>query len=226
MCRCCSGSGGSQASRGSEPNELAKIGIGAWIAVASNLILVGAILVSGNAPVHPIWPFLYSTGLGISFIYYWPTLLALVSRAAPAKMNATLMGLAFMSLFISNSLIGWIGGFYEKMTPARFGGCTRPSLPVEAFLLCYSAAASAERFTRRNRRLPWFRFSVPFSPFGGLGWAVSSRLCGSSPVSYFHFLLLPPVRPNDAADTIGAAGDRTKMFFFRHCVIRRHRHRE
>ena len=23
-------------------------------------------------------------------------------------------------LFISNNLIGWIGGFYEKMTPAQF----------------------------------------------------------------------------------------------------------
>jgi POT family proton-dependent oligopeptide transporter len=30
------------------------------------------------------------------------------------------MGLAFMSLFISNNLIGWIGGFYEKMQPAEF----------------------------------------------------------------------------------------------------------
>jgi len=58
--------------------------------------------------------------LGISFLYYWPTLLALVSRAAPAKMNATMMGLAFMSLFIANTIIGWIGGFYEKMTPAQF----------------------------------------------------------------------------------------------------------
>ena len=109
-----------QALRRREPDELAKIGIGAWIAAASNLILVAAIFVSGDAPVHPIWPFLYSAGLGISFLYYWPTLLALVSRAAPAKVNATLMGLAFMSLFISNNLIGWIGGFYEKMSPAQF----------------------------------------------------------------------------------------------------------
>ena len=35
-------------------------------------------------------------------------------------MNATLMGLAFMSLFIANTLVGWIGGFYEKMIPAQF----------------------------------------------------------------------------------------------------------
>src|SRR6266487_2101497 len=109
-----------QALRGREPNELAKIGTGAFLAAASNLIPVAAIFLSGTAPVHPLWPFLYSAGLGISFLYYWPTLLALVSRAAPAKMNATLMGLAFMSLFIANTLVGWIGGFYEKMIPAQF----------------------------------------------------------------------------------------------------------
>jgi POT family proton-dependent oligopeptide transporter len=109
-----------QALRRREPNELTKIGSGAWIAAASNLILVAAIFISGDALVHPIWPFLYSAGLGISFIYYWPTLLALVSRADPAKMNATLIGLAFMSLFTSNTLIGWIGGFYERMRPVEF----------------------------------------------------------------------------------------------------------
>jgi POT family proton-dependent oligopeptide transporter len=111
-----------QASRRREPDELAKIGTGAWITAASNLILVAAILGSGDAPLHPVWPFLYSAGLGISFIYYWPTLLALVSRAAPARVNATLMGFAFMSLFISNNLIGWLGGFYEQMSPAGFWG--------------------------------------------------------------------------------------------------------
>ena len=109
-----------QASRRREPDDLAKIGTGAWIAAASNLILVTAILVAHNSLVHPLVPFLYSAGLGISFLYYWPTLLALVSQAAPAKVNATMMGLAFMSLFVSNTLIGWIGGFYEKMTPATF----------------------------------------------------------------------------------------------------------
>jgi POT family proton-dependent oligopeptide transporter len=109
-----------QAKRGREPDELAKIGIGAWIAAASNLILVAAILAYDGAPIHPIFPFLYSAGLGISFLYYWPTLLALVSRTAPAKVNATLMGFAFMSLFVSNNLIGWIGGFYGKMPPAAF----------------------------------------------------------------------------------------------------------
>jgi len=43
-----------------------------------------------------------------------------VSRAAPAKINATMMGVAFMSLFVANNLIGWIGTYYERMTPVQF----------------------------------------------------------------------------------------------------------
>jgi POT family proton-dependent oligopeptide transporter len=109
-----------QAAHGREPNDLGKIGIGAWLAAAANLILVGAIALSDGTPVHPAWPFLYCALQGIAFLYYWPTLLALVSRAAPAKINATMMGVAFMTLFVSNNLIGWIGTFYERMTPLKF----------------------------------------------------------------------------------------------------------
>lgn len=109
-----------QASHGGEPHDIAKIGVGAWLAAASNLILVVAISIYGTAPINPIWPFLYCVVLAIAFLYYWPTLLALVSRAAPPRVNATMMGIAFMSLFVSNNLIGWIGGFYERMSPMQF----------------------------------------------------------------------------------------------------------
>jgi len=109
-----------QSLRRGEPDELAKIGTGAWIAMASNLVLVAASFASRGAPIHPIWPILYIAGSGLSFLYYWPTLLALVSRAAPARTNATLMGLAFMSLFVANILIGWVGSYYERMRPADF----------------------------------------------------------------------------------------------------------
>jgi len=109
-----------QASRRREPDDLGKIGIGAWLAAVSNLVLVAVIYGSGGAHINPLWPLLSSIGLGIAFLYYWPTLLALVSRAAPAKVNATLMGIAYMSLFASNILIGWIGGFYERMGPGVF----------------------------------------------------------------------------------------------------------
>ncbi len=62
-----------------------RIAIGAWMAAASNLILVAAIVCCGGGPVNPIWPLLSSVGLGVGFLYYWPTLLAVVSRAASAE---------------------------------------------------------------------------------------------------------------------------------------------
>lgn len=109
-----------QAAGRGEPGDLGKIGTGAWLTAVGNLILVAAIAAAGESRVHPFWPFLSFALQGIAFLYYWPTLLALVSRAAPAPINATMMGVAFISLFIANNLIGWIGGFYERMTPLEF----------------------------------------------------------------------------------------------------------
>jgi POT family proton-dependent oligopeptide transporter len=109
-----------QAKRQREPDELARIGTGAWITAASNLVLAAAALWSGGALIRQIWPLLYVAAMGVAFLYYWPTLLALVSRVAPASVNATLMGFAFMSLFVANSLGGWIGSLYERMPSADF----------------------------------------------------------------------------------------------------------
>jgi hypothetical protein len=55
-----------------------------------------------------------------------------------------------MSLFISNNLIGWIGGFYEKMTPAEFWAMHSAIAAGGAFLLCCSVAASVARSILRN----------------------------------------------------------------------------
>ena len=104
---------------GNEPSELRKIGTGAFICGGANLILVAAIALSPG-PVLWVWPFLFCAVQGVGFMYFWPPFLALISRAAPPKVNATMMGAAFLVLFVANNLIGWIGTFYEKMTPTAF----------------------------------------------------------------------------------------------------------
>ena len=107
-----------QDGHGGEPNEIVKIATGAFIASAANLILVAGIW--GLKPV-PAWvPLSYDILLGVAFLYYWPTLMALVSRAAPQGLKSTLMGCAFLSLFVGNISLGWLGSFYEHMTPAQF----------------------------------------------------------------------------------------------------------
>jgi POT family proton-dependent oligopeptide transporter len=109
-----------QGERRGEPGDLAKIGIGAWIAAACHLITVAAIVSSNGKAIHPVVPALCAAGMGVAFLYYWPTLLALVSRAAPAGINATMIGIAFLSLFVANNVVGWIGGFYERIGAASF----------------------------------------------------------------------------------------------------------
>lgn len=108
-----------QAARNKEPDDLGKIGTGAWMAAAANLLLAAACLVGGTR-INPLVPVAYNILLGLGFLYYWPTLLALVSRAAPVQVKATLMGAVFLTLFVSNTIIGRLGSLYEHMSPTMF----------------------------------------------------------------------------------------------------------
>jgi POT family proton-dependent oligopeptide transporter len=107
-----------QAKRGAEPADIGKIAMGAAITAVANLLLVIACLIGKHASA--LFPIAYDVLLGVGFLYYWPPLLALVSQAAPAKVNSTLMGMVFLSLFVANFLIGWLGGFYEHLGPTGF----------------------------------------------------------------------------------------------------------
>jgi POT family proton-dependent oligopeptide transporter len=107
-----------QARHGGEPNEIVKIATGAFLAALANLLLVIGCAIGPRTSA--IFPVTYDILLGIAFLYYWPTLLALVSRAAPPAVKATMMGFVFLTLFISNTIIGRLGGLYEHMTPLEF----------------------------------------------------------------------------------------------------------
>jgi POT family proton-dependent oligopeptide transporter len=111
---------GWQARRGGEPGEIGKIATGALIAASANLLLVLASLSDGRASA--LFPVAYDVLLGVAFLFYWPTLLALVSRAAPHQLRSTLMGTAFLTLFAGNLILGRIGSLYEQMTPTAFWG--------------------------------------------------------------------------------------------------------
>ena len=46
--------------------------------------------------------------------------LSIVSALAPAPVKSTLMGGTFIALFVGTVIMGWIGSFYDQMTPAAF----------------------------------------------------------------------------------------------------------
>lgn len=111
-----------QARRAGEPSDLSKMAIGAALGAMGMVCLVAAsLLAAQGAQVSMLWGVACFALFGVGFLYQWPTTLALISNAAPGPVNATMMGAAFFfSGFVSNYLAGWLGGFYEAMSPARF----------------------------------------------------------------------------------------------------------
>jgi POT family proton-dependent oligopeptide transporter len=132
-----------------EPDEITKIGIGAAIGAAANLSLAAGAMLFAHVPL--IVPVIYEVLLGISFLWQWPTLLALVSRAAPQQLKATMMGAAFLSLFVANVTLGRIGALYEHMRPAEFWTMNAAIASLGA-LLCFILRGPLMRLFREATR--------------------------------------------------------------------------
>jgi POT family proton-dependent oligopeptide transporter len=110
-----------QAKRGHEPGDVAKIGIGSFVTGLSALFFVaGEWVPDATGKISALWALVGFFGMGVGFLYYWPVLLALISQTAPKKVTATLMGGVFLSWFAGAVIAGWIGSFYDEVSPAAF----------------------------------------------------------------------------------------------------------
>jgi len=109
-----------QSRRGTEPDSVTKIALGCALIGASALLFVFGHLVAGEGKVSVFWALAGYFGMGTAFMFYWPITLAVVSKAAPAKINSTMMGVAFLALFIGSVAMGWVGSFYKEMSQVAF----------------------------------------------------------------------------------------------------------
>jgi POT family proton-dependent oligopeptide transporter len=104
-----------------EPDEITKLIIGSIISVAGVLCLYMAAATQGpGEKIGLAWPVAFHVINSIAFAHIFPISLALFSKVAPKAVNATMLGLYFLAFFIGNSLVGWVGGFYETMPTATF----------------------------------------------------------------------------------------------------------
>ncbi len=144
-----------QARRGREAGEVSKIATGYLIIAISNLIMT---LPAGWADrgevVSAIWPVLLYALNALGFTFYWPTLLALFSRAAPAQVNSTMMGAVFLSVFLGNLIVGSLATLWEVMNHADFFAL-HAALAFGAFLVMLIVARPLNRLLHAEKaKLP------------------------------------------------------------------------
>ena len=108
--------------RWQEPDELTKMIIGSLFSIAGMLCLsVAAAGAAGQeATIGLFWPMMFELLNSIAFAHLLPVSLALFARLAPKSINATVIGLYYLSFFGANSLVGYFGGFYETLPTPLF----------------------------------------------------------------------------------------------------------
>jgi proton-dependent oligopeptide transporter, POT family len=110
-----------QAARSSEPDDVTKLALGCLLFGAAIAWLAGGQLVahvSGKVPLA--WALAYHFLAAIGYLYFAPIAVALFSRAAPASVNAMMIGIYYLSVFAGSTISGRLGALYERVSPAKF----------------------------------------------------------------------------------------------------------
>jgi POT family proton-dependent oligopeptide transporter len=110
------------AKRFTEPDEMGKIAIGCFFGAAGVLCLVAGALIAATSGHKVAFGWLLGFHLlnDIGFSNVLPVGLAFYARSAPRSMAGFVVGLYYLNLWMGNTLVGMLGGLFEKMPPAQF----------------------------------------------------------------------------------------------------------
>ena len=107
--------------RWQEPDELIKMIIGSAFSIAGMLCLYMAATTAGDGgKIGLAWPVAFHVLNSIGFAHLLPVSLALFARLAPSALHGTVIGLYYLSFFAANTMVGWVGGWFEKMPTTDF----------------------------------------------------------------------------------------------------------
>ena len=104
------------------PSELTKLSIGCGISVLGfvDLAVAAGIQAHTGVKVPLAWLIAFHVVNSIAYANLLPVALSQFSRSAPPAVNATMIGVFYLLFFMTNAMVGWIGGFYEKMGHVQF----------------------------------------------------------------------------------------------------------
>jgi POT family proton-dependent oligopeptide transporter len=103
-----------------EPDELGKMIIGSFFTIAGGLCLYIAALTQGDGKIGLFWPLMFHLFNSIGFACILPVSLALFSKIAPRRINATVIGLYYLAFFGANKIVGEIGKLYSTWDTPSF----------------------------------------------------------------------------------------------------------
>ncbi len=104
-----------------EPDEITKLIIGSVFTISGQLCLYMAAASHGpGQKIGLAWPVAFHVLNSIGFAHMLPVSLALFAKYAPKAINATVIGLYYLSFFAANSMVGKIGGFLETWPTTNF----------------------------------------------------------------------------------------------------------
>jgi len=92
------------------------VAVTGFIALAIGTVIAA----SSGGKVSIGWLITFHVLNSIGFANVFPVSLALYARVAPAALSATIIGIFYLHLFAANNLVGWIGGFLEKIPATQF----------------------------------------------------------------------------------------------------------
>jgi POT family proton-dependent oligopeptide transporter len=108
--------------KGKEPTTASKFGMAMFIAGLSALVMVFAIMSVPSVYTHkssPIWLWLTYFIFTISEVFLSPIGLSFVSKLAPARLTALMMGGWFLSTSIGGKIAGVMTGFWDDFTDKK-----------------------------------------------------------------------------------------------------------
>ncbi len=110
-----------QAKKGVEPDIFTKMGIGCVIFAAGVAWLAASPLVANSAGRAPLlWPVMFHLISNLGAVYFSPVMETLFASRAPAAYRGTMLGIDALAVAAASLLSGYMGGWYEVMTPTTF----------------------------------------------------------------------------------------------------------
>lgn len=109
-----------RAERGVQFDDISRIVLGAFLFLLSSMVMAWGDWAWPAGEVPVAIPVFNAVLTGIGFIAAWPTMLALVSRRAPRKVNAFMMAAVYLTAFASGIGGGLYSRFYETLRGWEF----------------------------------------------------------------------------------------------------------